>query len=448
MLMHSSGAFGWALASFSAMNALIYFYMPPESKEVLFPSFIFQGKVLGLATMIGIIGAWGRILSAFAEPWIANLSDRTSSKLGRRRLFMTISLIPLVICSFLVFFPIVPRENITNSLWVFICISIFFFAVAMYGNPLYTLISELGHNPKERLNITTSMSIAGAFGYALGSQVYVIRQYIGRTYHLSNVASFQTTVVCLSVIAFIAMLMPLIFIEEKKYCESHVSKEKLLHAVKSVFKNKDFVSFALGNMIYWVALTIIMDGINYFIMTLLQLKEEVISMLILVMMGLSFVFYLPINLLAKKFGKKRVILFAFIIFIIDFTLIIFLNKFPIPAMTQAYIMVILAAIPLAVFNILPPAIVADIAESDGIKTGNYKEALFFGTNGFVQKLGIAFGNFLLPSFLLLGKSVDNPTGIRVAAVVALLFCIAGLFLYRRYDEKGVMKTLKTKENID
>ena len=117
-------------------------------------------------------------------------------------------------------------------------------------------------------------------------------------------------------------------------------------------------------------------------------------------------------------------------------------------MAQAYVMVTLAAIPLAVFNILPPAIVADIAESDGIKTGNYKEALFFGTNGLVQKIGIAFGNFLVPSFLLLGKSVSNPTGIRIAAVAALLFCIAGLLLYTRYDEKGVMKTLKTKENID
>jgi len=292
------------------------------------------------------------------------------------------------------------------------------------------------------------MSIAGAFGYALGSQVYVIRQLIGRTYHLSNVASFQAAVVCLSLIAFVAMLMPLIFINEKKYCEGHVSSEKLLQAVKAVFRNKDFVSFALGNMIYWVALTIIMDGINYFIMTLLQLKEEMISMLILTMMGLSFVFYIPINLLAKKFGKKRIIMFAFVVFIIDFALIIFLNKFPISTMAQAYIMVILASIPLAIFNILPAAIIADIAESDGIKTGNYKEALFFGTNGLVQKIGIAFGNFLVPSFLLLGKSVDNPTGIRVAAVAALLFCIGGLLLYRRYDEKGVMKTLQTKENID
>ena len=101
------------------------------------------------------------------------------------------------------------------------------------------------------------------------------------------------------------MLMPIIFINEKKYCESHISGEKLMHAVKSVFKNKDFVSFALGNMIYWVALTIIMDGINYFIMTLLQLKEEVISMLILTMMGLSFVCLPAREFISKKIRKEK-----------------------------------------------------------------------------------------------------------------------------------------------
>ncbi len=448
ILMHSLGSFGWSLASFSAMNALIYFYMPPEASETHFPSYIFQGKILGIATIIGLIGAWGRVLSAFAEPWIANRSDRTKTRWGRRRLYMSISLIPFIIFSFLVFFPLVPRESNLNALWLFVCITIFYFAVTMYGNPLYALISELGHSPKERLNITTAMSIAGALGFALGSQVYLFRGILSSHFNLDSVSAFQTSIVLLSVIAFVAMLMPLIFINERKYCKSNVSEEKLFAAIRSVFKNKEFVKFTLGNMIYWLPFTIILDGINFFIMTLLQLKEGVISNLLLLLIVLSFLFYIPVNLIAKRTGKKKLIIFAFIIFIIDFIYIAFLNKIPLPPMVQAYIMVAIAAIPIAIFGILPPAIISDIAESDGISTGSYKEALFFGTNGFVQKIGMSIGNFLVPSFLLLGKSVENPTGIRMVAIAAFLFCILGLFLYIRYDEKKVLEILATKENID
>ena len=59
------------------------------------------------------------------------------------------------------------------------------------------------------------------------------------------------------------------------------------------------------------------------------------------------------------------------------------------------------------------------------------------------------GIFWFLRFSLLGKSVANPLGIRIAAVAALLFCILGLYLYTRLlTEKGVMKILKTKEQIE
>ena len=132
-------------------------------------------------------------------------------------------------------------------------------------------------------------------------------------------------------------------------------------------------------------------------------------------------------------------------FALDFLVITFLNIIPVPHIIQAYAIVIIAAIPIAIFGIIPNAIVADIAEADGIETGKYKAGIYFGTRTFMMKLGISLANLLFPSFLLLGRSVDNPIGIRTAAAAACVFCLIGLGLFTMYNEKKVINTLKTKE---
>jgi Na+/melibiose symporter-like transporter len=111
-------------------------------------------------------------------------------------------------------------------------------------------------------------------------------------------------------------------------------------------------------------------------------------------------------------------------------------------------MVILAAFPMAVFGIMPNAIVGDLAESDGMVTGNYKAGTFYGARALMMKLGISLANLIFPSLLLLGKSVGNSLGIRLTAVSAFVFCLAGLLLFLRYREKKVLEILSRKEKTD
>lgn len=448
IVMYSAGNFGWILASFASMNTLIYFYMPPDTGTVIFPSYVFPGKILGIVTIIGLSAAWGRILCAVVEPWIANLSDRTSSKLGRRRLFMAISLVPYTLFSCLMFFPLTPHQSTANAVWLIICVTIAFFFISMYGNPLYTLISELGHSPAERVNLTTGMSIAGLFGTAAGSQIYMLKDFFSTQYHLNGSAAFQATVAVFGVLSLITMLLPVIFIDEKRYCESHVTNERLIPAMKSVLKSRAFLMFTLGNAIYCLVFTIVLDGLNYFVMILLRLPENIISKLMIVLVVVTLLLYVPLNFASRRLGKKKLVLFAFTLLMFNLAYISVCGKVPLDPVINAYIIAVAIAIPLAVFGLLTSAIIADIAESEGIKSGNYREALFFGTNGFIGRLGAALGNLILPSFLLLGKSFENPTGIITAAVSAAAVCILGIFVYSRYDEKAVFEILKQKEHID
>ena len=161
---------------------------------------------------------------------------------------------------------------------------------------------------------------------------------------------------------------------------------------------------------YWLALTGVSTGPIYYVTILLQQPKETASFLQLLMFGLSFVFYLPVNWLPRKMGKKNLVL--------------------------------LAAVPLAIFGILPNAMIADIAEADGIRTGNFKAAIFFGARTFMSKMGQMFTGIVFPSLLILGMEPVHAFGVRLTAIVAMAFSALGGLLLLPYKEKEILQTLQ------
>jgi Na+/melibiose symporter-like transporter len=443
LIAFALGQFGWSLGSFAVANAITYFYMPPKQggAEALFPTFIFQGLMMGLFTLIGFINFGGRVLDAVTDPILANMSDRSTSKFGRRRLFLAISAVPTALFAFLVFVPISASPTI-NSIWLIVCIVLFYIFITMYCTPYNALISELGHNPDERLTISTAISITWALGFAIGNQVYVLRPIFMDAYGMSSAAAFQTAIGVFSLIAAVFMLMPVIFIDEKKYAESHVSSEGVIESLVSTFKNRNFKFFMVSDLMYWIALNFIQQGVNYYIINLLNLDPALPSALMMGMFVLSFVFYVPISLIAKRFGKKKILVFAFAIFAFNFALVLLMGKMPMPAAAQAWLVILLAALPIAIFGILPNAIIADIAEADGIASGNFKAGIFFGARTFTMKLGISIANLIFPTFVAYGNA-----GIRMTGLAALIFCTLGLLFFLKYDEVGILKTLAKKEKL-
>ncbi len=442
--MYALGQLGWSLTSYSVANLLTYFYLPPESSsKAIFPPFIYQGYVFGVLTMIGIILASGRLFDAITDPLVAGLSDRNKHRFGKRRLFLAVSVLPFALLSFLAFVPLTNNISVINFIWLFFVVLLFYWFMTMYVTPFFALMSEIGHNPNERLNLSTYISVTWAIGFAIGSQVYSISAALEKI-GLSSTLAFQYTIAGFAIIGFVFMLLPIIFIDEKKYAEHHVSEEGIFKSVVTAFKNKNFLFFTISDLGYWVALTIASTGLVYYITTLLGLDKSLVSFMQIVMFGLSFVFYLPINILAKKIGKKSLIIIGFIIFIVVYIYTFGLGLFPFNKLIQGWLVVIMLSLPLAIFGILPNAIIADIADAHGFETGVYKAGIFFGARTFMSKLGQSLAGIIFPSVLLLGKTASNPIGIRLTTIIAFVFAVVSLILFTKYDENKVLKTLKEK----
>ena len=85
----------------------------------------------------------------------------------------------------------------------------------------------------------------------------------------------------------------------------------------------------------------------------------------------------------------------------------------------------------AVF-MLPKGLTADIADYDAMITGERREAMFYATQNFFEKVTFALPPALLALVLLLGDSTEDPLGIRLAPVVAGVLAISGIALWHRY----------------
>ena len=428
------GQLGWAILSGIISNWLVYYYMPSETllSEGM-TIFITQGAVFLGLTVIGIITACGRLLDGFIDPFIASTSDRLGDPLGRRIPFMRRAAIPFGVMTVVVFISPVNGEAWVNNIALFVSLMLFYITLSLYCTPFNALIPELGRTQETRINLSTSISVTYFIGTAVAYLVTTIAGFLEPA--LGTAWSFRATVGILAVIAVICMLVPAYGIDETVYAETEPSSTPMWQSVKKTFCNHDFQVFELSDVLYWVAITMFQTGMPYYITELMGFDDSMAFVFFAGMTVISLLFYAPVNMLAKRIGKKKLVAFAFFFFCLAFAVTSICGQFGIPSMAWGVCVAILAAIPMAVLGILPQAVLADIAESDAVTTGENREGMFYAARTFSMTLGQTLAMILFTSISIMGA---NGFGYRMTALVATVFCLVGGLVFTRYREQKVL----------
>ena len=133
----AAGQFGWAMLSGIISNWLVYFYQPDKTAISQGQTvFIPQGLVVfGIFTIIGGITAFGRIFDAFTDPMIAFLSDRCTSKNGRRIPFLKWASLPLALSTVVVFWSPVNKNSWINGVFLLVMILAYYLSITAYCTP-------------------------------------------------------------------------------------------------------------------------------------------------------------------------------------------------------------------------------------------------------------------------------------------------------------------------
>jgi GPH family glycoside/pentoside/hexuronide:cation symporter len=429
------GQMGWAMLAGIISNWLVYFYQPSQESILAGQTlFIQQGNVIfRVITIIGLITFVGRIFDAFTDPLIANLSDKSKNPKGRRIPFMRKIAIPFSIVTTLVF--CAPKSAISsiNTFWLFITLMGFYLCMTIYCTPYNALIPVIGHDQKSRIAVSTAISLTFIIGTSLAYLAPVIWNMLGTSF--DRVTAMRITFGSLSVIACILMLIPTFFIDERKLKQVQPSNENAFQSLKLTFKNKDFRSFVYSDVLYFTALTIFQTGLPFFVVSLMGLKESHSATLFVLMTALSLLWYPIVNILAPKFGKKKMVMFAFIVFAIDYVLTALSGIIGFGGLAWGILVVAIASISMAILGILPQAMVADVAQEDEVNTKVNRNGMFFAARTFAFKLGQSIAMLIFTGFAAKGV-----IGYRLASFTAAVLCVLACIALTRYNEKRILET--------
>jgi GPH family glycoside/pentoside/hexuronide:cation symporter len=233
------------------------------------------------------------------------------------------------------------------------------------------------------------------------------------------------------------MYVPVIALDEKRYSSGTPSSVPLLPAVKATFANSEFRKFVVSDFAYFTGLTIVQTGLLFYVTVLLEEEEELVATLLAVMVVTSFLFYPLVNLLAKKLGKKPLMVGAFCWMALVFLGVPTLGSLAFSPIAQAYLLILLLAVPIAFLGVLPNAVLADIAQHDADRTGEQREGMFFAARTLMQKFGQTTGVVSFAILTTFGRDVGDDLGVRLSGILGFSLCLGAAIVFARYDETTV-----------
>ena len=324
--------------------------------------------------------------------------------------------------------------NWPNALFLFAMLTLFYLFMTMYCTPYNALIPELGADQKTRMNISTAISFTYIAGMAVAYLAPMIWGALEASMPRAN--AMRITFACIAALGTVCMFVPVFTIREQDYVNVVPSESTAMRSLAATFRNHDFRVFVASDVAYFLGLTMFQTALPFFVRTLLGLEESMYTVYFVLMTALSMLFYIPVNKLTPKFGKKKLILCAFVIFTLAFTFTAFFGKYlPFSPTAQGYILCAIAAPAMAIFGILPQAVVADIAESDALDTHEERAGMFYAARTFAFKLGQSIAMLLVTAFGTIG--LETGLGYRITAVAAAVVCALGGLLFLVYDEKKI-----------
>ncbi len=347
---------------------------------------------------------------------------------------MKYAALPLSLATVLVFWSPVSKTSFVNAVFLFIMVMAYYFSITAYCTPYNALIPELGHDQKERLNISTVISFTFIAGTAVAYLAPTIWGMLVPA--LGRVNAIRVTFTVMAAVAFVCMEVPVLTIKEKEYVNTVPNSDGAFGSLAATFRNREFRKFVGSDIFYWIAITMFQTGLPFFTTSLLKLPESMTTVYFVGMTALSLIFYVPINKLTPKFGKKKLILVAFGIFCLAYLYTGCLGKMGFLSPTvQGLILTVAAALPMAIFGILPQAVVADIAQSDALTTGKNREGMFYAARTFAFKMGQSVSMLIFTAVSTIGTSTG--VGYRIAAFGAAALCFIGAVIFLFFNEKKI-----------
>lgn len=352
------------------------------------------GLTPGLAGRTQLIG---KVWDAINDPMVGVLSDRTSSKWGRRYPWMIWGAVPFGLCFFLNW--IVPHfsDNLEFNqialFWYYTAVSILFNAFYTVVNLPYTaLTAELTKDYDERTSLNSFR-----FTFSIGGSILslIIALIISAIVPKDRALQF----LILGAVCAIISVLPIYWCVwgTRKRAEAVANQNPEIEQpvsipyfqqLKIAFTNIPFL-FVIGiYLCSWLAVQLTAGIIPYFVVNFMKLTQLDVSLVLLTVQGTAMSMLFVWNSVSRRMGKKAVYFMGMSSWLIAQIGLFFIQ----PGQTGfMYLLCILAGVGVSCAYLVPWSMLPDIVELDELRTGQRREGIFYSFMVFIQKicLGLA-----------------------------------------------------------
>lgn len=377
--------------------------------------FLFLTNVVGLdAGLAGLVVLVGRLWDSINDPLIGALSDRLRTRWGRRRPFLLFGAAPLGFAFFLMFY--VPPFN---NAWM---LTAYYSLVYLLYDTLFTIVTvpylsltpELTDDYDERSNIVgwrvataTVASLVAAGTFKLLAENVFAASFGGGAAAIR--LGYGVTAAIWGVMIILPLLLVFAAIREPPR-----PPRQTIHAsfrpwqtFKQVFGNRPFRMAALLNLITFTAYDIILVVIIRYLIDYLRIPPGFDNLLLALALGVSFAATPLVVRLSRRYDKRT----AYIISMGFLAAVLLLASQARPGQLWPVVIgAVLAGMGFSALNIIPWAIVADVAEADELETGERREGIFVGYLVFLRKLASAVAVFAVGQALSASGFISSTTG--------------------------------------
>jgi MFS family permease len=312
--------------------------------------------------VISLVLCLAGVAGSIVPPIAGYLSDRSSTRFGRRSPFIFLGALGVLVC-------VMSLPHLETFRLVAIAAGAMYFCLRTAETPYLSLLADITP-PKQRSTASGIMNLIGSIGlisfFIVGSRIW--EAFPSETFYLVGIVHFG--------LAFLAIFL---LKEPQVPFEKSSAGAGALRYLKSFAEETNVLKFFIAQFFWWCGFWMVSAFAALFIVEELGAQQDKAYLVLMVFTLVAIAFMLPMGMLGDRFGRKG-ILTSMVAFWAVSEFIVGLSQ----NLTHAYVTVAFTAIPYAAVMVVALAYMFDLiprertAEFTGLSIISVAVAQIFG----------------------------------------------------------------------